>query len=303
MALFLGRSVHRVFIDAVKKTNIIIITGRSGSGKSTASRALEDAGFYCVDNMPIALLPMFLEQPIESIHEIAGFAFVMDLREKGFLTKYSSIFDSLKTKGYTFEIIFLEADESILLRRYSQTRRHHPMSGGKSLLDGIRAEEKQLQELRQASDRVIDTSHCNVHELRAIILDIAKKSVTLSPMRIHVISFGFKFGVPRDADLIVDVRFLPNPFFVPELQALDGETAAVKNYVLKWDETSIFLEKYLDLIDYLLPLYEKEGKAYLTVAVGCTGGQHRSVVVAREIFEHIRKMGKTVELMHRNVDS
>jgi RNase adapter protein RapZ len=287
----------------VKKFNIIIITGRSGSGKSTAIHALEDAGFYCVDNMPVALLPMFLEQPIESVHETAGFAFVMDLREKGFLSKYSSIFNSLEQIGYTFEIIFLEADEGVLLRRYSQTRRHHPLSSGKGLIDGIRAEEKELESLRLTSDTVIDTSHCNVHELRSIILDIAKKSVKLSPMRIHVVSFGFKFGVPRDADLIVDVRFLANPFFVPELQALDGETEAVRNYVLKSDETRIFLKKYFDLIDYLLPLYEKEGKAYLTIAVGCTGGRHRSVVVARNIFEHIHALGKTVELMHRNVES
>jgi len=286
----------------VKNHHIIIITGRSGSGKSTAIRALEDAGFYCVDNMPVALLPMFLKQPIESAHELAGFAFVMDLREKGFLSKYASIFQSLEKEGYTFEIIFLEADEEVLLRRYSQTRRHHPLSEGKSLLDGIRAEQRELKLLREAAHSVIDTSRCNVHELRSIILDIAKKSVKLSPMRIHVLSFGFKYGIPQDADATVDVRFLPNPFFVPELQHLDGESEAVKTYVLEKQETRIFLSKYLDLLDYLIPLYEKEGKAYLTIAIGCTGGRHRSVVIARVIFEHIRALGKTIDILHRDIE-
>jgi len=255
-----------------------------------------------VDNMPVALLPMFLKQPIESAHELAGFAFVMDLREKGFLSKYASIFQSLEKEGYTFEIIFLEADEEVLLRRYSQTRRHHPLSEGKSLLDGIRAEQRELKLLREAAHSVIDTSRCNVHELRSIILDIAKKSVKLSPMRIHVLSFGFKYGIPQDADATVDVRFLPNPFFVPELQHLDGESEAVKTYVLEKQETRIFLSKYLDLLDYLIPLYEKEGKAYLTIAIGCTGGRHRSVVIARVIFEHIRALGKTIDILHRDIE-
>ncbi len=281
---------------------IIIITGLSGSGKSTAIAAFEDAGFYCVDNMPVELLPKFLELPIESDSEIAGLAFVMDLREKGFISKYKSIFESLKEKGHDFKILFLEASDEILLQRYSQTRRHHPISQGKSLLDRIRTEQEQLKSLKIAADKIIDTSHFNVHDLKSVINDIAQKSKDLAPMRINILSFGFKYGIPHDADLIIDVRFLENPYFVPELKDLDGKTKEIKNYVLNNDETRIFLKKYLDLLDYLIPLYEKEGKTYLTIAVGCTGGRHRSVTIAQYIFEHIIKQESQIIITHRDID-
>jgi len=280
---------------------IIIITGCSGSGKSTAIAAFEDAGFYCVDNMPVDLLPKFMELPIESDSEIAGLAFVMDLREKGFLSKYPTVFKSLRQKGYDFNILFFEADEKILLQRYSQTRRHHPLSQGKNLFDSIRAEQEQLKGLRREADKIVDTSHYSAHELKSVIIDIAKKSSKLSLLRINVLSFGFKYGIPYDADLVVDVRFLSNPYFVNELKGLDGETKEVRDFVLDNDETQRFLEKYLDLLDYLIPLYKKEGKAYLTIAVGCTGGRHRSVAISRSIFEQINKSGKQVELTHRDV--
>ena len=280
--------------------SIFIITGLSGSGKSTAIAALEDAGFYCVDNMPVDLLPKFLELPIERNSEIAGIALVMDLREKGFLAKYNIVFNELKQKGYHFEILFLEAEEEVLLQRYSTTRRQHPLSQGKSLIDGIRTEKGQLKDLRSIADRVINTSKLNVHELKSKIIDIAQKSKKSVLMRINVLSFGFKFGIPHDADLIMDVRFLINPYFIPELKDLDGETQEIKDFVLNHNETRAFLKKYFDLLDYLIPLYEKEGKAYLTIALGCTGGRHRSVTIARAIYEHIRAMGKTVELNHRD---
>jgi len=286
----------------VKKLKIIIITGLSGSGKSTAIAALEDVEFYCVDNMPVALLPKFLELPIQSGTEIAGLAFVMDLREKGFLSKYTSIFESIRKKGHNFIILFLEADEDILLHRYSQTRRHHPLSQGKSLLDGIRMEKEQLKNLRKAADKIIDTSHYNAHELKSILKDIVHKSVKLAPMKINILSFGFKYGIPSDADLIIDVRFLANPHFVPELKDLNGKDAEVKNYVLNNDESRRFLQKYLDLLDYLIPLYEKEGKAYLTIAVGCTGGRHRSVTIAESILEHITKSEKKIIVTHRDIE-
>ena len=286
----------------MKNLNIFIITGLSGSGKSTAIAAFEDAHFYCVDNMPVALLPKFLELPIEYDFEIAGIAFVMDLREKGFLTKYMPVFESLKKKGYKFEIIFLEADEEILLQRYSQTRRQHPFSQGKSLLDDIKAEKEALKGLKKASDTVINTSGYNVHELKSIILLIAQKAIKPAPMRINILSFGFKYGIPLDANLIVDVRFLTNPYFIPELKELDGETQEVKNHVLNNNETRLFLKKYVDFLDYLIPLYEKEQKAYLTIAVGCTGGRHRSVAIARYIFDHISKTRKQIEVKHRDID-
>ncbi len=286
----------------MKNLKIFIITGLSGSGKSTAIAAFEDAHFYCVDNMPVALLPKFLELPIENDFEIAGLAFVMDLRGKGFLTKYMPVFESLKKKGYRFEIIFLEADEEILLQRYNQTRRQHPFSQDKSLVDGIKAEKKALKELKKAIDSVINTSGYNVHELKSIILLIAQKAIKPAPMRINILSFGFKYGIPLDANLIVDVRFLANPYFIPELKELDGETQEVKHYVLNNNETQLFLKKYIDFLDYLIPLYEKEQKAYLTIAVGCTGGRHRSVAIARYIFAHISKAENQIEVKHRDID-
>jgi len=286
----------------VKKLKIIIITGRSGSGKSTAIAAFEDAGYYCVDNMPVALLPKFLELPIKSNDEIAGLAFVMDLREKSFLSRYSPIFKSLKKKGHQFEILFLDADEETLLKRYSQTRRHHPLSQDKSLLEGIRTEQQQLKDLKIAADKIINTSHFNVHELKSVISDIAQKSKNFAPMKINILSFGFKYGIPHEADLIMDVRFLSNPHFVPELKNLDGKNERVKNYVLDNDEAQIFLKKYLDMLDYLIPMYEKEGKAYLTIAVGCTGGRHRSVTISEAVFEHIKKPDMQIIITHRDID-
>jgi len=286
----------------VKKLKIIIITGLSGSGKSTAISAFEDAGFYCVDNMPVALLPKFLELPIESNSEITGLAFVMDLREKSFLYRYSLVFDSLKKKGYQFKILFLEADEETLLKRYSQTRRHHPLSQNKSLVEGIRIEQEQLKELKITADKIIDTSRYTVHDLKSAINNIAQQSKNFAPMRINILSFGFKYGTPHDASLIMDVRFLANPYFVPELKDFNGKSREIKNYVLNNDEARRFIKKYLDLLDYLIPLYEKEGKAYLTIAVGCTGGRHRSVTIAEALFEHIKKPGRQIIVTHRDID-
>lgn len=286
----------------MKNLSIHIITGLSGSGKSTAIAAFEDAGFYCVDNMPVALLPKLLKLPIESDSEISGFAFVMDLREKGFLFKYPPVFQFLRQHGYHYTILFLEADEDTLIQRYSQTRRHHPLAHSGNLIESIRAEKEQLKALRVAADKIIDTSRLNVHELKNLIFDIAQKSKKIAPMQINVLSFGFKYGIPREADLVIDVRFLTNPFFVPELKALNGEASEIRTFVLNHRETQVFLKKYVDLLDYLIPLFEKEGKAYLTVAVGCTGGRHRSVTIARAIFQHLSSNRNTVTITHRDID-
>ncbi|MCG6974181.1 MAG: RNase adapter RapZ [Desulfobacterales bacterium] len=286
----------------MKELIIFIITGLSGSGKSSAIDALEDAGFYSVDNMPVALLPKFVELPIESNSEIAGLAFVMDLRERSFLNSYPSIFETLKEKGYQFKILFLEADEDTLVKRYSQTRRHHPLAQGKSLLEGIRIEKERLKHLKSAADEIIDTSRYNIHELKSVIQNIAQQSKDSAPMSINILSFGFKYGVPHDASLIMDVRFMLNPHFIPELKALDGKDEEVKDFVLNNDNTRIFLNKFTDLLDYLIPLYEKEGKAYLTIAIGCTGGRHRSVAVAESLFKHLIKQGSKIIITHRDID-
>jgi UPF0042 nucleotide-binding protein len=251
--------------------------------------------------MPVALLTSFLKLPIKSSDEIAGLAFVMDLREKNFLSKYKSVFDSIRQSEYDFEIIFLEADEEILLQRFSQTRRHHPLSRGKTLIENIRIEKEQLKDLKKVSDRVINTSHHSVHELKAIISDIANKSKNISQMKIHILSFGYKYGIPLDSDLIIDVRFLSNPYFKPDMRDLNGEDEKVKNFVLKNRQTKTFLKKYIELLDYLIPLYKKEGKAYLTISIGCTGGRHRSVAIAGYIFKHLEKSGVRISISHRDI--
>ncbi|UCG81195.1 MAG: RNase adapter RapZ [Desulfobacterales bacterium] len=286
----------------MKRGKIVIITGLSGSGKSTAIKALEDVGFFCVDNLPVALLPKFLELRAYSDLEISKIALVMDIREKDFVSTYSDVLDRLRGLGYRFEILFLEASEEILLRRYSETRMHHPLARGRSLLEAIHNERAQLEGLKGISDKVIDTSHYNVHELKAVILGHVLKAIQTGHVEVHVLSFGYKYGIPHDADLVIDVRFLPNPYFVPELKRLDGMAPEVQAFVKRWDETQIFLKKYLDLLDYLIPLYEKEGKSYLTVAVGCTGGKHRSVVIADEIFQYLNHKTDHINLVHRDIE-
>jgi UPF0042 nucleotide-binding protein len=226
----------------------------------------------------------------------------MDLREKSFLGSYKTVFEDVRVRGFDLEIIFLEADEEILLRRYSQTRRYHPVARGEGILDGIRSEQTLMAALRKSAEYVLNTSRFNVHELKAAIKNIAKNLIKLEPMRTQVLSFGFKHGIPGDADLVIDVRFLINPYFVSELKDLDGETERVKRFVLENDDARLFLSKYFDLLDYLIPLYEKEGKAYLTIAIGCTGGRHRSVAIARRLYEHVRAAGRQVAITHRDID-
>ena len=285
----------------MKNFNITIITGMAGSGKSTAAEAYEDMGYYCVDNMPVELIPKFLELPLDHNIEIPGFALVMDLREKGLISKYQAVFQHLRNHGYEFDVLFLEADENVLIKRYSQTRRHHPLAKQKNLTQAIRAEKILLEPLRQEADLIIDTSHMTVHHLRARILDYGRNSLTHTSFQVNLLSFGFKNGVPLNADVMMDVRFLVNPFFEPDLKELNGESKPVRDFVLNQPETRRFLDKYLDMLDYLLPLYEKEGKAYITLGIGCTGGRHRSVAIARKVFDHIEKKGVQVTITHRDI--
>ena len=286
----------------MKNIKIIIITGLSGSGKTTAINALEDAGFFCIDNLPVMLLPKFLELRTETGSEVTKLAVVMDLREREFIERYPEIFAKLREQDYLLEILFLEASTEALLRRYSQTRRKHPLSAEKNLLAGIEAERKELRDLREVADLVIDTSNYNVHELKEIILNHALKAVPAKRMKIYLLSFGFKYGIPHDADLVIDVRCLPNPYFVQELKNLDGTSPDVKEYMDRWKETHIFLKKYLDLLTFLIPLYEKEGKSSLTIAIGCTAGRHRSVSVAETVFQELGKTTNFITLTHRDVE-
>lgn len=239
---------------------------------------------------------------MEAEYASSGLVFVMDMREKGFVSRYPAILQELQRLNRNYRILFLEADEATLLKRYSETRRHHPLAQGQSLTESIRAEQVQLQTLRQQAHQIIDTSRFSVHELKRLIRDAAHQSHHTTLMRLQVMSFGFKHGLPLEADLVMDVRFLANPFFVAELKPLSGETAAVQQFVLDQAEARVFLDKFIDMLDYLIPLYEKEGKAYLTIAIGCTGGQHRSVAVALRVFDHIRKTTqREVDLRHRDL--
>ena len=251
----------------------------------------------------MALLPQFLEISAENVVNAPGFAFVMDLREKNFLSKYEAVFSELRDQGYRLSILFLEASENVLVRRYSQTRRQHPLAKNTTvLLSGIRAEREQLQEVRKAADQIIDTSYFNVHELKSTVLNYARKNKPISPIAIHALSFGFKYGVPHDADLLIDVRFLANPYFSAELKSLTGKSDKVKQFILNDPNSTEFLKKYTELLDYLVPLYEKEGKTYLTIAVGCTGGRHRSVTIAQCLYEHLKKSNAQVFISHRDIE-
>ncbi|MBC2703269.1 RNase adapter RapZ [Desulfobacula sp.] len=281
---------------------VYIITGLSGSGKTTTIQAFEDALFYCVDNMPIELLPRFLNLPLKENPEVKGLAVVMDMRSKNFISNYAPGICAIEDSGISVQIIFLEADVDTLLKRFSQTRRHHPVSNEKSLLDSIKLEKKLMLPVKQTAHNIIDTTGLNVHQLKSQILDLihdGDKSISLT--KINIISFGFKYGIPNEADLVMDMRFLINPYFIPELKNQDGESKAVKQFILSNNETKLFLEKYLNLLDYLIPLYKKENKAYLTFAIGCTGGRHRSVAIARSIFEHLNRKGLNPGLIHRDI--
>ncbi len=286
----------------MKNLRVVIITGLSGSGKSTALRALEDIGFFCVDNLPVVLLPKFLDITIHSSPEIDRVAMVMDLRERSFLDKYQRIFTRLKDKGYKIDILFLESSDDSLLHRFSETRRIHPLSEKGPIIEGIRLEREKLLSLKQMADKIIDTTSSNVHQLKDIVQRHFLPSSGYNKMVINVTSFGYRYGLPADADLVFDVRFLPNPYFVENLKNFDGHHAAVKDYVLQNKESKEFLGKILDLMVLLIPLYEKEGKVRLNVALGCTGGKHRSVVMANELSSYFVAKKYMVNLNHRDIN-
>jgi UPF0042 nucleotide-binding protein len=285
----------------MKNLRIVIITGLSGSGKSTALRALEDIGFFCVDNLPVVLLPKFLEINADASSEITKVALVMDLREKGFLEKCPAIFADLREQGYQIEILFLDASDDILIQRFRETRRTHPLSERGIISEGIAREREKFAELRKSANKVIDTSTYNVHQLKQVIQQYYMTSSPRRKMVINVTSFGYKYGLP-DADIILDVRFLPNPYFIEDLKTLNGNDKRVKSYVLGWQESKSFLRKLFSMMEFLIPNYEKEGKAYLSIALGCTGGKHRSVVMLNRLGEHLGRQGYIVNVHHRDVN-
>ena len=282
--------------------DIIILTGLAGSGKSTAINALEDAGFHCIDNMPCTLLPKFMDLPMQlDKSDLPGLAFVMDARERRFVETHDSLFADLRAKGYSLQVVFLEAEEGALLTRFNQTRRHHPLAGDSGLTEGLAEERRLMAPVREQADLVIDTTGFTVHELKERMKEVARSCIRINEMHVELLSFGFKYGLPRDLDLVMDVRFLPNPYFVPELRELTGKDKEIRAFVLDHPETVTFLEKYTALLDYLLPLYKREGKAYLRIGIGCTGGRHRSVAVTGHLFEFIKKRMRKVGVTHRDI--
>jgi UPF0042 nucleotide-binding protein len=283
-----------------ERLRLIIITGLSGAGKSWAIKCFEDLGYYCVDNLPTTLIPTFVELCAHSTRRITRIALGVDIRERQYLHSVVEVLSELRGSGYLTEVLFLEASEETLVRRYHETRRRHPVSSG-SLLDGIREERKLLANLRELADRVIDTSRITVHELRQRLVEMYGEAASTG-LTVNLLSFGYKFGVPYEADLVFDCRFLPNPFFVDALKAHDGRTLAVRQFVVEQPEGRDLITRLRDLLAYLLPRYQKEGKAYLTVAVGCTGGRHRSVALVEELRSFVEAHGIPVTVTHRDVD-
>ena len=279
---------------------IIVITGMSGSGKSTAIRALEDSGWFCIDNLPAPLLPKVTELSAPG-GEDKKLAFVIDVREGRFLADAPRVLDEARRAGHHVEVLFLDSSDDALVRRYSETRRRHPLGGRGGVHEGIARERAALKELREQAQHLVDTSSLTVHELKRQIQSRFGGEAT-GQLAVTLMSFGFKYGVPSQADLMFDVRFLPNPYFVPELKALTGKDPAVAAYVMDRPETKEFITRCFELLAFLLPRYQREGKAYLTVAVGCTGGKHRSVAVTAALAERLKEGWPGAHVFDRDID-
>ena len=284
-----------------EQLQLVVVTGLSGSGKSTAIHVLEDLGFYCIDNLPIALIPRLVELWETSRDEVRRVALGIDVRERHFLAEFPHVFDQLREHDVALEVLYLEASDEVLVRRFSETRRPHPADQGGGIADGIRREREKLHGLRELADRILDTSAFTVHELRSALRDLVDRPEP-GTMTIGLLSFGYKYGLPTDADLVLDGRFLPNPYFVEALRDKTGSDPAVADYVLCRDETQEFLRRLVELLEFTLPRYRREGKSYLTIALGCTGGRHRSIVLVEELRRRLQESGHRVLVRHRDAE-
>ena len=280
----------------------VIITGLSGAGKSLAIRCLEDLGFYCIDNMPPAFIPKFAEICYQSQGTIDKVALVMDIRGGNLFNELFDALDTLEGSGYTYEILFLEASSEVIIKRYKETRRKHPLSSEGSITEAVEKERELLQKVRRKANHIIDTSNMLPRQFKEQLSDILVQGKQYKGINITVVSFGFKYGIPLDADLVFDVRFLPNPYYVKSLKDLTGENEEVRNYVLQWSQTQEFLVKFKDMIEFLLPNYVEEGKSQLVIGIGCTGGKHRSVTIAEKLYHFINKIGYQVFINHRDIE-
>jgi RNase adapter protein RapZ len=285
----------------MEKFRLVIITGMSGAGKTQVVRAMEDLGYFCVDNLPPMLIPKFAELCAQSDGRVNKIALVVDIRGGEFFDTLVQVLGDLETQGFMYEILFLEASDETLIRRYKETRRRHPMAPFGRVSEGIIRERERLEHVRGRSTHIIDTSDLSTTQLRDKIANLFAGERETERMTITVVSFGFKFGIPLDADMVYDVRFLPNPFYVESLRRKSGQVAEVRDYIRKWPITQQFLDKLWGLVDFLVPHYVKEGKSQLVIAVGCTGGLHRSVFVADKLFEGLRNKGYKVNVEHRDI--
>jgi RNase adapter protein RapZ len=277
----------------------VVITGLSGAGKSYC---FEDMGFFCVDNLPTTLIPTFADLVARADTQRGRVALGVDVREGEYLSHFLEALAELRKRGHNVEVLFLEAGEEALVRRYRETRRRHPLAPDGNVLDGIRAERKALSTVREVADRIVDTSALTVHQLKDFLIEAYVAPKARPGLAVSLVSFGFKHGVPIDADLVFDVRFLPNPHFVEGLRPLDGRDGRVRQFVLQHEESRELLRRLSDFLGFVLPAYQREGKAYLTIAVGCTGGRHRSVALVEELRGFIEGLGLTPTLVHRDLD-
>ncbi len=286
----------------MKPSSVVIITGLSGSGKATFLRALEDRGYFCVDNLPVGLLSKFYELILKSEDEATKAALVIDVRERGTLSHFPETLAELKKgEGFHTQLWFLEASDAVLVRRFSETRRPHPLDPNLPVLEAVAQERQLLAPIRGLADHILDTSHFTIHELRQQAVSLFEEERN-GRLLVSLVSFGFKYGVPIDSDLVFDVRFLPNPHFVPQLKPYTGSDAQVADYMNSHAATGTFLEHVNKFVDFLLPQYEKEGKSYLTISIGCTGGRHRSVFIANQVAKHLQSQSYRVKVSHRDVE-
>lgn len=280
----------------------VVVTGMSGGGKSTALRMLEDVGFYCVDNLPVPLIDKFVELIAMPGSEVTKVALGLDVRVDQPFEDAQKVLEKLKENGYNFEILFMESNDQVLLKRYKETRRMHPLSPEGRVEDGIRKERKILEDIKGKSDYVIDTSKLLTRELKEEIDRIFVKNEEYNSLMVTILSFGFKHGIPADADLVFDVRFLPNPYYIEELKYKTGNEKEVQEYVMGFPEAEIFIEKLTDMLEFLIPNYVKEGKYQLVVGIGCTGGKHRSVTLANKLYGRLKNKGNYgLKIAHRDV--